>query len=469
MKKTVFVFLLIGITLKAQNQTDIDISFNIVDVGFIGGISSMAHQLDGKILIAGMTHYNNGYYSKLFRLNSDGTIDNTFINSGSGFLGGIHSINVQDDGKILVCGGFISYNGISRFKLMRLNSNGTLDESFSNYFGIYDYVTAMEIQPDGKILVGGNFVYNGSPHQCFMIRLNNDGSLSDTFFPSSAVPQPSGHISNIIVQPDGKILVGGYDYAVYNPNTNKYQMARLNADGSFDNSFNMGYEFINTGIYSMELNSDGKVVVGGSYVEFSGGEQIPRITRINSNGTLDTSFNNGQGFVTTLPVFKIQPDNKILVSNLQGYNGAYNGKISRLNQNGTLDETFTNNGDGFLYSSGAASIEMDSNGRIYIFGPQLNLYNGIPIYGIARLWGNSLSIKDEKTRKLILSPNPAKDFFNLSEKAKEITVYDLSGRVVKTEIETTDQIDISVLSNGNYILKGETESGERFNTKFIKN
>ena len=121
-------------------------------------------QPDGKILVGGVfTSYSGVTRNGIIRLNTGGTIDNTF-NSGDGFNSNVYSITLQPDGKILVGGFFSSYNGVTNDYIVRLNSNGTIDNTFitGSTNGFNSSVTSIILQPDGKILVSGEFnTYSG--------------------------------------------------------------------------------------------------------------------------------------------------------------------------------------------------------------------------------------------------------------------------------------------------------------------
>ena len=158
MKKTLllFLFVLTNITVFAQNPADVDLSFP-ADLGFNNTVYSTAEQQDGKILTGGaFTTFDGLIENKLVRLNSIGSKDNTF-NIGNGFNDDVRTLVIQSDGKILVGGNFTSFDGVSQNRLIRLNSDGTKDNSFNIGIGFNDIVRTIKIQTDGKILVDGNF------------------------------------------------------------------------------------------------------------------------------------------------------------------------------------------------------------------------------------------------------------------------------------------------------------------------
>ena len=149
--------------------------------------------------------YNGRTENSIIRLNSDGSKDTSFV-TGTGFNVSVFTIAVQNDGKILVGGVFNSYNGISEYNIIRLNANGTKDTSFISGTGFNISVNNITLQNDGKILVGGNFTTYKGLTENYIIRLNSDGSKDTSFVTGAGFDQGVG---SILVQNDGKILIGG--------------------------------------------------------------------------------------------------------------------------------------------------------------------------------------------------------------------------------------------------------------------
>jgi uncharacterized delta-60 repeat protein len=165
--------------------------------------------LDGKIIIGGnFSKGDNIDRAGVARLNSNGTLDTSFNpGTGTGAIGVVASIALQADGKILIGGNFSSYNGTARNKIVRLNSDGSLDGTFNPGKGLSessDFVHVLVPQPDGRILIGGELSsYNGTVLG-HLGRLNYDGSLDPTFY-----ARTDGEVDGMLLQPDNKIVVGG--------------------------------------------------------------------------------------------------------------------------------------------------------------------------------------------------------------------------------------------------------------------
>lgn len=324
-------------------------------------VLASAVQPDGKIIVAG--HFSSALgvaRGNVARINTDRTLDAVF---NPNVNGDVRSIAVQADGKILIGGEFtqIQANGASvptnRGYLARLNSDGSLDNTFNpTYLG--NTVYSVTLQADGKILIGGFFT---SPNHG-VARLNTDGS-----FDSSFIPTINGNVNSIIVQPDQKILVaGGFT-------TPRQQVIRFNPNGTIDAGFNPPSSF-DIAIVSIALQSDGKVLIGGSF--------NPYIARLNSDGTLDSSFNSSiNNGVSSLA---LQTDGKLLVGG--GFTSPVK-RLARLNSDGSADSPFDTNPNNVL-----SSVGLQADGKILASGFFSQI--GIPSTNrgsFARLFNNSVT------------------------------------------------------------------------------
>jgi len=362
----------------ARLNTDgsLDTTFNI-GTGFLTrAINSIVQQSDGKFIVGGdFTSYNGTSINRIIRLNTDGSLDTTF-SVGTGFSGIVNSIILQSDGKLVVGGNFTSYNGTSRSRLARLNTNGSLDTTFSVGTGFDNIPYSIVQQSDGKLVIGGNFTtYNGSTRNR-IIRLNTNGSSDSTFSTGTGF---GSTVNSIVQQSDGKIIAGG-SFTTFN-STNRNRIARLNTDGSLDvNIFQNNSGFNNTVKFVIQ-QSDKKLIVGGDFTSY-GGTSINRIARLNTNGSLDTTFSVGTGFNNTVNSIVQQSDGKLVVGgNFTSYNGSTRNRIIRLNTDGSLDTTFSV-GTGFdvvIYS-----VAQQSDGKV-IVGGDFSAYSGTTIYKLARL------------------------------------------------------------------------------------
>ena len=302
-----------------------DLSFHPTNVsgGWIWRVVALSN---GKIMIAD----GNG----LARLNADGSPEAGFVASITDQnLGPLNNeytaIALQPDGKILVAGNFDSVNGSLQPFIARLNPNGSSDESFLSPFTESDLTNvfrcgrwSLALQADGKVLVAGGFVRVGQINRSGFARLNADGSLDLTFSPDPIFPAQGERVNAIVIQPDQKLLIGA-SYGIY----------RLNADGSLDASFGDGSGLQGKGVggYAslLALQPDGKVLAGWSVPVLASWS----VERLNPDGTTDSGFEARFGGVQSCGILSIalQTNGKIMV----GGDG-----VVRLNPDGGLDAGF---------------------------------------------------------------------------------------------------------------------------------
>ena len=170
----------------------------------------------------------------IWRSSPSTQLDSSF--TASYLNGEVNTITKQSDGKILVGGAFTLYGASSYNYIIRFNTNGTVDSTFTIGTGFNNPVETIVVQSDGKILVGGAFqTYNGSNYQN-LIRLNSDGSIDATFF---STPGFDGTVYSIALQSDGKIVVGGA-FEFYN-SISSFKLIRLTTAGNYDGSFNIDW------------------------------------------------------------------------------------------------------------------------------------------------------------------------------------------------------------------------------------
>ncbi|WP_445749282.1 T9SS type A sorting domain-containing protein [Polaribacter sp.] len=234
-----------------------------VNSGFNGEVLNLKSQSDGKILVCGrFTSYSSVSRNYIARLNTNGGLDNTFISYFDIDQGNtVEVLSIQTDGKILAGGNFTSFNNRSISRLIRLNSDGSKDESFSiGLFGFNAWVKSLAVKHDGKILVGGWFDKYNAINQNYIVCLNPNGSKDDSFSNETSF---NASVESIIIQPDGKIILGGFFNKYKNISQNG--ICRLNPDGTIDSSFNSPFG-LNSYVNSIALFSDGKILVGGNFV-----------------------------------------------------------------------------------------------------------------------------------------------------------------------------------------------------------
>jgi uncharacterized delta-60 repeat protein len=356
-----------------------------LDTGFNPGsganneVHSIALQVDGKSIIGGsFTSYNGTGRNRIARLNADGSLDTSF-DPGIGVDGPVLSIALQADGKVLIRGDFTSYNGTERNCIARLNVDGSLDTNFDPGSGANDKIHTLSLQDDGKVLIGGNFtIYNGTA-RTRIARLNPNGSLDLSFNPSSGL---NAAIYSAASQADGKVLIGGR-FTSYN---GRNRIARLNANGSLDTGFNPG-SGANNEVNSIALLADGKLLIGGNFSSFNDSSRHG-IARLNTDGSLDINFDPGSGVDGSVLSIALQADGNVFIGGtIRSYNGTICNGIARLNANGSLDTGFD---PGSGTNNDVFSIALQADGKVLICGA-FTSYNGIARSNLAQVFNGSAS------------------------------------------------------------------------------
>jgi uncharacterized delta-60 repeat protein len=361
---------------------DTDPSFNAGPVLGPASSTQIAVQADGKIIVGGAFNSVGGFgRTNLARLNSDGSVDNSFLNGLAGPTNRVWDVALQTNGQILIGGEFTMVNGAARNGIARLNaSDGSVDGSFLNGLtGANSAVYCIALQTNGQILIGGDFNNVNGVTRNLIARLNADGSLDGAFMTNSS--GANGDVYALAVQSDGKILIGGA-FALVN-GAARGGIARLNTDGSVDNSFMNGLSGADAEVNAVVVQSDGKILLGGAFNHVNGTSRNG-IARLNSDGSLDTAFLNGQAganyYVYSLA---LQTNRQILVGGaFTSINGFARNRFARLNADGSLE-------DWFLYHlSGAndfvGSLALQSDGRI-IIGGNFSTVNTMARSQVARL------------------------------------------------------------------------------------
>jgi uncharacterized delta-60 repeat protein len=456
MKKYLFVMLLPVNMVYAQPGT-LDTTFNLTGSGANNVVFTTSIQSDGKIIVGGaFTTINGQTKNRIVRLNTDGSLDTTFNPTGSGANYSVYTTSIQSDGKIIIGGTFTVINGQPKSHIARLNTDGTLDATFNpTGSGANDYVPTTSIQSDGKIIIGGDFTVVNGQTKNRIARLNTDGTLDTTFNPTG-----SGANDNVFttsIQSDGKIIIGG-DFTVVNGQT-KNRIARLNTDGTLDATFNPTGSGANDGVFTTSIQSDGKIIIGGWFTVVNG-QTIYRIARLNTDGTLDATFNlTGSGPSLGVLTTSIQSDGKIIIGgDFYYFNGQSEHYVTRLNTDGSLDTTFNPTGMGAGDAVNTTSIQSD--GKI-IIGGDFSSYNATSRTFIARLNGDNITSVEEiiKDNLVSLFPNPANTTIQLKLSQNEngtVELWNVMGERVYTENisnESKKEIDIKNISNGIYFVK----------------
>lgn len=462
-------------------------------------------QTGGKIIIGGaFTTYNNIGAVNIARLNTDLTLDTSFTMSGSTpASNNAFDMAIQNDNKIVLVGQFTGFNGGSNGRgIIRLNADGTVDTSFNSggtgVGTVNDRVRSCAIQSDGKILLGGSFItsYNGTPVRN-MIRLNSNGTLDSSFvYPygiNALTQQLYSAIFNIVVQPDGKILVAGIKNSIAGGQPTLF---RLNSDGTLDSTFTIGDTGASTHstnctscsspIQNIVLQPDGKILIVGSFDSYNGNTSYKNIVRLLSNGAIDVTF-NGLGSSTNRVIkdLELEPatGKMYIAGEFTTFNGASVNKIIRLNSNGSIDTTF-NSGTGTAHTNTSSfvwnaihDLKRQGDGKV-ILGGLFTSYNGVSALNITRIQPtvaggqarmmnydieSSFEVYAKKeliTNKIAIYPNPSSGIFKIDmsgvEDSYKVEIYSIIGSMIYQQSllsNSLNEIDLSRFQNGYYLAK----------------
>ncbi len=443
----------------------LDVSFNVNKSRFTtsNNQAKLLKQTDGKILVMGDFDTYFGILSNgIIRLNTDGTKDNSFV-TGKGFAPtSVSAIAQQQDGKLVVVGSFYTYNNTTSKSIIRLNIDGSVDSSFVVGTGFDSSCFAIAIQPDGKILVGGYFDTYKNLAVKRIFRLNTDGSVDNTFsFTPSFVPL----IFTIVLQPDGKILFNDiFTKSIY----------RLNTNGSLDTSFLVTSTSFDNNAFTIKLQTDGKILLGGLFTTFNT-VAAKNVLRLNADGSRDNTFNvgSGPGSINSVSILciEVQSDGKIFVGGIfDTFDGNNSKNLVRLLPTGGYDSTFNIN---LGFDSNVAAVVIQTDEKLVV-GGYFNFYNTTEAKSIIRLNGNSVLSNNSffNDKNIAVYPNPATNNVTISttENLQSIAIYDILGKQIftKTSNNSSETIDVSSFDNGVYFARILSENSVLSTIKIIK-
>lgn len=457
-------------------------------------------QPDGKIIVAGYSGTPATYQATVLRYDTDGTLDDTFGNEGSLVIpigpakSYITDIALQDDNKIVL--GARTYDNVSgNFALIRLNADGSLDNSFGTdgiviaSSGGNDISSSVLIAEDGKILLAGDSDQNFS-----VAKFNSDGSLDTSFgtngWAITIFDESTSIIEQIALQNDGKIVLGGF--AINSVGRYRMAAARINADGSLDTSFGTGGKVsFNVGVdqdfvTAIAIQSDDKILLGGhTYIRSN-----PRlaydfaVVRLDTEGNLDSTY--GINGVATAQVVDeanyandmiIQEDDKVILAGRTVELLDYDFAMVRFNTDGTLDTTFGNGGkvstdvDGREDHGYAIALQPDS--KIVMAGYSYTAGGDDSAIVVARYNNDDTAgVDGNQNNEFSIYPNPAREQLTIkmtdASSTYQLEIVDMLGKkVYDSEIQNMGQVDVSALAAGTYLLKLNSSS-QTSTLRFIK-
>jgi uncharacterized delta-60 repeat protein len=468
----------------------------------------IAIQTDGKIVVAGTTYNGSSDDFLVIRYTTDGNLDTTFGNHGidtldfTGNMDDAMSIAIQQDGKIVVAG--YSYDAFTNYSIAmaRLNTDGSMDNTFGNNgkafenYGLPDpVINSFVLQNDGKIVIGG-----GCDSDFLIARFRSNGIADSTYgingFVTTDFNASFEFVRTLAIQSDGKIVAAGmsnnngvnYDFALARYNTNGSLDNTFSADGKLTTAIGTGIDYL----YDMVLQPDDKILAGG--VAWNNGGYVFAVARYNTSGSLDLSFNSSgkcftdYGTNNSLWALAVQQDGRILqggnISSLTTHNDF---ALSRLNPNGTIDSTFGTNGmvktDFYGESDRIFALMVQANGRIVAAGEVVNATTYEDLAVARYISGLNIGIMDftKDANAMFIYPNPVNtesviEYELLNDEFLYIDLFDMEGKLIKTFIsgesrskgkhKETLNFD-EALPTGNYILSIKNIS-QTINLKIVK-
>jgi uncharacterized delta-60 repeat protein len=298
-------------------------------------------------------------------------LDSTFGDGGkvTTTIGGVADVAtalaIQSDGK-LVAAGYAWISTRYEFALVRYNSDGSLDTTFNTTGAVTtpigtidDFASALAIQPDGKLVAGGNSD-NGTQYVFALVRYNPDGSLDTTFNATGIVTTAIGvnidQLNAIAIQTDGKLVAAGFASIGAQ---SEFALVRYNNDGSLDTTFN-STGIVTTAIggaafnlaYALAIQPDGKLVAAGT--SLNNAQTAFALVRYNTDGSVDAGFGTGGSVTTSIRNFDdralalvIQSDDKLVAAGHSWTSSTATQStfaVVRYNPDGSLDTTFNTTG-----------------------------------------------------------------------------------------------------------------------------
>jgi uncharacterized repeat protein (TIGR01451 family)/uncharacterized delta-60 repeat protein len=290
----------------------------------------------------------------------------------------IFALAVQPDQNVIIGGAFTAYNAFLRNRIARINFDGTIDETFNPGNGADGLVTSLALQPNGSIVMGGDFLSVNGYNRYHVARLTAVGSVDTTFNPGLGADDT---VWSLALSTNGSIVVGG-QFNSFN-NYPRDHVARLDALGNVDLTFDTSSLGLDGTVWAVAAQGDGKVIIGGDFTT-AGGLLRPHVARLNADGSLDTTFDPLLGANDTVYTLLIQPNGNILVGGaFTQFHTALHHGLTRLMPSGALDPSFSpgSSANDVVYSVFYSSAEA----RIYV-GGSFTEFNSTRRVGLARLF-----------------------------------------------------------------------------------
>lgn len=418
----------------AQQDGNLDTSFNVGGVFDPSAFALKTAVYSNNDLIVTGNMKINGVSHSVAKFNSSGALVSSYplkdLVSSNGSIVGARDVFIQPDNKVILVGGFTKYDNISSFNngnairgLIRINTDGTIDQTFAPDLSFLNLVSATTTIESNKILLdSGNNIYVTYPlpnpdvpsaKKVSVLKISSLGVIDASFKSNAPILEGNSWVYDMEFQSNGKILVGGIFKYFYNGSGDFYSnLLRINASGSLDTTFTFNHSTTTTNeygltydgeIFQLEIFNDDSIFISGSFDSYDSNE-VNYYAKLTSQGQFDNLYNANsdfgiynQNFPYNIErrheVAKIQPNQKILL--IRRDESGYKAKIFRLDTQGNIDDSICFNSGLFenkAFISAITDLDLSSNNKIIATGSGFNTYNGVSRRNIVRLQGGNQAI-----------------------------------------------------------------------------
>lgn len=496
MKKNYFIILLFFsfISIFGHAQV-IDITFGL-NIGYYDDARKIHFQQNGSLIVGGSVEETSGATGPkkmaVARFLNTGALDTSFGTNGvtqvhpNSTNYSISDLMNDDSGNLFMLGNYFNHC------LVKMSPDGIVDSSFGNNgvkyysdFGSSSSAHNLLLLPDGDILIFGSGKPTGFSKKVLILKkLNPDGNIDTNFGSDGFVTIDAGFNNNggvkCFLQSDGKIVVAGNcEYVDEGVTKSKLFLTRISSStGIVDETYgsdgiSFPTELVNL-FQFIEMDSNDQITTLGRQSTFSSPTANMVYAKFDNTGNIISSETKIFNVFGTGTAAAIQPDGKMVfagdyIDAVEG-NGA-NCYFRRYNADGTTDTTFGTNGlHTVSFSSGNENInklKLGPDNKIYFAGHSRGVdFN----WRMGRLNpSQALDIEEYEVEKMTIYPNPASNLLSISGiQIKTCRIIDLQGRIIIDDNDKNDNLDISSLSTGTYILEVSNNDDKKFIQKFVK-
>lgn len=444
-----------------------------------------------RIYIGGLFTVLNGNVpaTRLARLLPNGSIDTAGFRSEVGPDGRVRVLQFSAPHQALyVAGDFARIGTVSRAALARLHvgregiEDGTLDEAFSPVIAsshplLQPSVRALLLQPDGKIIVGGLFDRVNGLERRNLARINADGTLDESFDPA-----PNAAVAALALQHDGKILIGGEFTSLRGVACNR--LARLEADGSLDASLVLGtgqQTGFNGPVHSIAADGTGEIYVGGAFTAYRGHPYHFNLVKLQADGALEGYFNFAPGLNGAVNDIHLVGPGQVLVSgaftafenSLLGLASTAVGRVAQFLADGNPDSSF--NPDG-LGANAAVNKSLRLASGNFLLAGSFTSFNDLPSARLAMVAGSPLVVPSPVSRGHVQSrlkadsyTGAAFDFAFYPQNGSAPLSYSVQGELPRglTFDHATGRLSGVPLEGGTFEIRFYANSGSAGSTESV--